>query len=132
LSEDNSALMPTSVSGNTSGPQGSAIGDSIEPGTKAIRICNRPSLSHQNEKGGLKRVFGRVNIFQDAEANAHDHGGVPLYQSGERFFVVTGDISLQKSSIRRLGDVNGRDDSPKMIKNRAPTFEIHELAHPLT
>src|SRR5438128_3177960 len=105
-------LMSTSVGGIAPGSQGRAIGNSIEPGTKTIRIGNRPSLSHQNQKGGLKRVFRRVNIVQEAPANTHDHGGVPFDQGGEGLFVVPGDKALEKSSVRRLGDVNGRDDSP--------------------
>ena len=49
-------------------------------------ISHRSRSSRQDQKRGLKRVFGEVYVREQPAADAQDHRSVPLDECGKRGF----------------------------------------------
>ena len=79
--------------------QGGALRDAVKPaGNRAGRL-NGGGSADQDEKCGLKRVFGVLFVAEDTVADAEDHGTVAAHEDRERPLVALLDEAAQKVAV---------------------------------
>jgi hypothetical protein len=86
-----SGYLPGYLAFNDSSPRrlnlclpGNPVRDSVQPVRQALAVAKGPRLFHQDEEGGLERIFRRVGILQDATADSENHRSVPNNQGSKR------------------------------------------------
>ncbi len=58
----------------------------VKPIREQIGVPKRISLLHEDQKGGLERIFRRMFVAQYATAHAQYHGAMPMNQGPEGRF----------------------------------------------
>jgi hypothetical protein len=71
----------------------------MKPAGQGFMLADGGRLAGQHEEGGLKGVFGVLEVTQDVAANAKYHRSVTLDQGGEGRFVALRGETLQQLAI---------------------------------
>ncbi len=95
------------------------MGHTIQPAAYGFAFANRLAFADENQKRGLKSIFGIVQVEQHAPAQAPHQRTVSLQQGGEGGLIVAQSEALQKDAIAQVRRGERASKPPNVAEDRA-------------
>jgi hypothetical protein len=107
---------------------GDPEGNPIEPVCQVLAPADRAGLAEQHQERCLEGIFGTVTIWQNAPADAPDHGPVPRQQAREGNLIAAADEAFQQLGIGRRAIGLQRRQSADVAKDGVHVPGRHGVA----
>src|SRR5262249_50412717 len=103
------------------------MGHAVEPVPDLFSRPDTRRLAHQNQKGGLKRVFGILGMADHASADSPDHRGMTPDQGSKSRLVALANEAVEQLPIRHGIDIAEESDLPQLAHHSLSGTVCHHL-----